>query len=190
MEEKKKLLFLLDIQLFADGEGGDDAGDAGDDNDAGKETVSKAMYDKSAAEISRLKKELKSRMTAEEQAKQVQAEKDQQIKELMDYRTKMQLISGMTESFGKESAEKIAEAIITSDPMKIAESITKAYASSTKALNDELSQLKLASMDKPGEGNNSGDGKSVTKEEFKKMNIDELIELKIKNPELYKELSK
>ena len=99
-------------------------------------------------------------------------------------------ISGMTESFGKESAEKIAEAIITSDPMKIAESITKAYASSTKALNDELSQLKLASMDKPGEGNNSGDGKSVTKEEFKKMNIDELIELKIKNPELYKELSK
>lgn len=178
--------FPLNIQLFADDEGGEgaDGGDGGKDDEI---TISKKQYDKNLSEISRLKKELKAKMTDEEKFNIAQKEKDEKIKELTDFKTKSTLTSGLIESFGKESAEKIADAIIEGDPSKIAEIVAKSYATATKGLQDEISQLKLAAMDKPGDGDNSG-GKELTLEDFNKMTIDEQIALKIKNPELFKTL--
>ncbi len=183
---KFALKFPLNIQLFADDEGGEgaDGGDGGKDDEI---TISKKQYDKNLSEISRLKKELKAKMTDEEKFNIAQKEKDDQIKELTDFKTKSTLTSGLIESFGKESAEKIADAIIEGDPSKIAEIVAKSYETAIKGLQDEISQLKLAAMDKPGDGDNSG-GKEPTLEDFNKMTIDEQIALKIKNPELFKTL--
>ena len=182
---KFALRFPLNIQLFADGDGdGGEGGDGGSDDEI---TISKKQYDKNMSEISRLKKELKAKMTDEEKFNIAQKEKDDQIKELTDFKTKSTLTSGLIESFGKESAEKIADAIIEGDPSKIAEIVAKSYETAIKGLQDEISQLKLAAMDKPGDGDNSG-GKEPTLEDFNKMTIDEQIALKIKNPELFKTL--
>lgn len=181
--------FPLDIQLFAEGGDGGEGGDSGDGG-SHEETVSKAMYDKVAGEVARLKRELKGKMSDEEKSKLAQEEKDKQIKELQDYKFRSELVSGLSDAFGKEASESIAESYLSGDAKKFAEAMSKAFTDSTKALNDEISQLKLKAMDKPGSGSNGGDGGTVTKEQFDKMNIDERIKLKNENPELFKEFMK
>lgn len=178
--------FSLDIQLFAEGEGGGE----GEGGKGAEETVSKAMYDKAAGEIARLKKELRGKMTAEEQAKRAQEEKDEEIKELKEFKLKSELVSGLSEAFGKDVSAKIADSYLSGDANKFAEALSKAFKDSTQALNDEISQLKLKGMDKPGAGSNGGEGGTITKEQFAKMNIDERIALKISNPELFAQFMK
>jgi len=156
-------------------------------------TVSKEVFDKTASELAKLKKELKeiqeANMTAEEKVK-AELEKAQALqatyaKELSKLRAKEIFVSaGLTEN----DYASILDVVVSED-----EEVTKTRAKSMvdlisaqkaaveKAVKAEL----LKGTPKPPTGDG---GSTITKESFQKMGWKERTELKQQNPELYKQL--
>jgi len=157
-------------------------------------SVTKDVFDKTASELAKVKKELKdlqeTSMTADEKLK---AELDKATnaqltyaKELSKLRAKEIFVSaGLTEA----DYNPILDAVVSED-----EETTKARAKSMvdliaaqktaaeKALRAEL----LKGTPKPPAGEVGG---TITKEQFDKMGWKERTELKQTNPELFKQLS-
>ena len=195
MEElNHKFRFPLDIQHFAEGgdDGGGDGGDGGDGgNGAGnsnqEETVSKVLFDKKMSELSNLNKQIKAMQTDEQRAKAEKEETEKTIKELSDFKTKSTIENGLLKvSVSEKEAGDIANAIIEGDFENVSIAFGKALQALEKTKNDEIAALKLQ-IDEPN-GASSAEH-TVTAEEYKKMDLDARIDLKIKDPELYKQLS-
>lgn len=157
-------------------------------------SVTKDVFDKTASELAKVKKELKdlqeTSMTADEKLK---AEMDKATnaqltyaKELSKLRAKEIFVSaGLTESdYGS-----ILDVVVSEDEettktraKSMIDLISAQKAAVEKAVKAEL----LKSTPKPPAG---GGGGAITKEQFDKMGWKERTELKQTNPELYKQLS-
>lgn len=179
----EKMKYVLNLQQFADPGTGD-----GDGNqDPQEELVSKKLFDKQASEIANLKKQLKAKQTDDEAALEAQKEKDRELEELRMYKQKTSIKSGLTaKGISDKEAETIADAILSGEADIIAKAIGENFETSQSALQKEIDTLRLSGIEKPG---GSSDLKETTVEDFAKMDIDQRIELKNSNPELFKILN-
>lgn len=174
---------LTDLQLFAEGgEGGEGEGNNVITPQA-ESTVPKAHYDKLASELAGLKKQIKAKESEEETKAREQAEKDEKINDLLQYKNRSILEKGlMTSGIDSKTVEAISEAVLSGDMEKIAKVFGDAYSKSVSELKKENDALRLVQIDVPNGGTNS---KETTLEDFKKMTVDEQISLKNSNPELF-----
>lgn len=199
MEELKRMLrikeqttrFTLDIQLFAetgDPASGSEPPEGNGDDQEPPATVSKELFDKTSKELASLKKALKAKQTDEERFAAEKEEREARIKELEDFQRKSTLSTSLLKGgVGEKDVDAIADAFIENDPSKVAEAFNKALLNLVNAKDAEIAQLKLNSIEKPSGANGNTE---VTAESFAKMTVDERIELKIKDPELYKQFNK
>ena len=179
----EKMKYLLNLQQFAD----PGAGDGNGNQDPQEEMVSKKLFDKQASEIASLKKQLKAKQTDDEAALEAQKEKDKELEELRMYKQKTSIKSGLTaKGISDKEAETIADAILSGEADAIAKAIGENFEASQSALQKEIDTLKLSGIEKPG---GSSDSKETTVEDFAKIDIDQRIELKNSNPELFKILN-
>ena len=148
----------------------------------------KVALDKALKETGELKKNLRQKMTAQEQEDEAKREQDEQHKayvaSLEEFKHKTEakeryLMQGMS----VEMAAKAAEAEVSGD--------MDALATIQKQHTDSIIRAKEKEWKKSTVGINAGvDGEfSVTKEQFNKMSYAKRVELKKRNPELYKQLS-
>jgi hypothetical protein len=157
-------------------------------------SVSKEVFDKTASELAKVKKELKAlRESSMTDAEKLQAELDKAKetqanynKELSKLRAKEIFVTaGLTET----DYAPILDVVVSEDEettktraKSMVDLIAAQKAATEKAIKAEL--LKGTPKPKPGEGDTG-----ITKEQFEKMNWKERTELKQKDPELFKQLS-
>lgn len=148
----------------------------------------KVALDKALKEVKELKESLRKKMTAQEQEDDAKREQEEQHKayvaslEEFKHRTEAKdryLMQGMS----VEMAEKAAKAEVEGD-MDMLATIQRQH-------TESLIKAKEAEWKKSRPPVNAGmDGEfSVTKEQFDKMNYQKRVELKEKNPELFKKYS-
>lgn len=146
----------------------------------------KVALDKALKEVKELKESLRKKMTAQEQEDEAKREQEEQHKayvaSLEEFKHKTEakdryLLQGMS----VEMAEKAAKAEVDGD-MDALTNIQKQHA-------DALVKEKEKEWKKSTGSINAGvDGEfSVTREQFNKMGYQKRVELKRKNPELYKQ---
>lgn len=184
------LRFPLDIQFYAEESDGE-SGNPDVDSTGEEEVVSKKIYDKMSAELSKLKKEMRQNMSQEEQRRIEMEEKDSKIADLQKQLTLSSMITGLNSTgFDETTVKAISEAYVGSNPDGFVKAISKAV----KELNDnhkrEIENLKLESTPRPAGGTGDGNDKPITQEDFNNMNYMEQIEFKNKNPEIYKKFIK
>ena len=152
--------------------------------------VKKDVFDKTASELAQTKKDLKARMSDEEKAKaeseallkqyKEQAETLQREKNIAT--NKAQFISiGYDEALAQETAEALEKgdfATVFKNQQTVIENVKKVAAGEAMAKTP-------APAGKADEG-----GKTITKAQFKAMNMAERTELYQTNPDLFAELSK
>jgi hypothetical protein len=173
----------LNLQLFAEP---GDGGAGGDDPTTTPETVSKAMYDKLATQYAEAKKQLKAKQTDDEKALEEQRSKDEELEELRAEKKRSTIINGLLkQGIQDEDTTKIAEAILSGDVDKITSTIANMYKNSTTDLQKQIDELKVTGIDTPS---GSTQAKEKTVEDYSKMTLDERIELKNSNPDLFKTL--
>ena len=152
--------------------------------------VKKDVFDKTASELAQTKKDLKARMTEEERAK---AEHDA---ELAEYKTKYEELQ-KEKNIAKNRAEFISAGYDEALAQETAEALEKGdYATvfkNQKAVIENVKKIAKgeAAAAVPTPAGKADEGaKTVTKEQFKAMNMAERTELYQTNRELYNELSK
>ncbi len=155
-------------------------------------SVSKEVFDKTASELAKVKKQLKElqeKSMTDEEKLQAELEKaiesqQQYTKELAKLRAKEIFVeAGLTE----EDYEPLLEVVVTGD-----EETTKTHAKNMvnvieaqKAATEASVKAELLkNTRKPPAGNGGGE---VTKEQFKKMNLIEKQKFAKENPELYEQ---
>ena len=157
-------------------------------------SVSKEVFDKTASELAKVKKQLKElqeKSMTDEEKLQAELEKAKETqanynKELSKLRAKEIFVTaGLTET----DYAPILDVVVSEDEettktraKSMVDLIAAQKAATEKAIKAEL--LKGTPKPKPGEG-----GTGITKEQFEKMNWKERTELKQKDPELFKQLS-
>lgn len=158
-------------------------------------TVNKDVFDKTASELAKVKKQLKElqekSMTDEEklQAELEKAVESQQqyTRELAKLRAKEIFVeAGLTE----EDYEPLLEVVVTGDEETTkthAKNMVKVIEAQRVATEASVKAELLKNTRKPPAGNGEGE---VTKEQFKKMNLIEKQKFARENPELYQEFYK
>lgn len=157
-------------------------------------SVEKSVFDKTASELAKVKKELKAlQESSMTDAEKLQAELDKAKetqanynKELSKLRAKEIFVeAGLTET----DYASILDVVVSEDEettktraKSMVDLIAAQKAAAEKAIKAEL--LKGTPKPKSGEGDTG-----ITKEQFEKMNWKERTELKQKDPELFKQLS-
>lgn len=152
--------------------------------------VKKDVFDKTASELAQKKKDLQARMTEEEKAKAENEALLQQYKEEAETLKKEKTISenkakliaiGYDDSLAAETATAMANgdlATVLKNQQTFVENVKKI------AKGEAMSQVT------PPAGKATDGSKTITKEQFKAMNIAQRTELYQSNRELYDELSK
>jgi len=152
--------------------------------------VKKEVFDKTASELAQSKKDLKARMSDEEKAKietenllkQYKEEAETLRKEKSISENKAKLISaGYDETLAAESAKALVDgdiATVIKNQQTVIENVKKIAKGEA-----------MASTTPPAGKANEGE-RTITKEQFKSMNMAERTELYQTNPELFAELSK
>ena len=156
-----------------------------------KQAVTSASADASKHKhnAEELQEKLNAKMTDEERAKEEAAAHAAAIEqELETLRNEKNVANYKAEltgiGFDGELAQKTAEAINTGDTAKLFEGIRKFIASHDKDLQAK------ALLNNPTLSGGGDAGKTLTKEDFKKMGYKERLELYNKDPETYHELNK
>lgn len=176
-------LIKLNLQLFAEP---DDGGNPSNNPTPPEETVSKAMYDKLATQYAEVKKQLKAKQTDDEKALEEQRLKDEELEELRAEKKKSTIINGLLkQGIEDEDSTKIATAVLSGDVDEITKAITNMHKNSTTDLQKQINELKVTGIDTPS---GSTQAKEKTVEDYSKMTLDERIELKNSNPDLFKTL--
>ena len=172
MKVEKKLLLPLNIQLFADGDGGN-GGDGG--NPPAPKTYSeeeykklqdelgkmKASFDKASSDLADEKKKNKAKMSEDEKKKLEDEEKDKKFKEMETELNKLKLKNSLSKTFEESEIEGIVEAIVSNDTAKLAELIVKSHEEFKKKTMEEAKKEFSKSSNIPG---GSGDGKDDDEE--------------------------
>lgn len=147
--------------------------------------VTKAVFDKKASEASELSKQLKSRMTQDEQAAAQQAETMAALQSELESLRAEKAISEYTAQFlaigyDEKLAKSTASALHKGDMTAMFRNHAVFVAEREKAMKAEL--LKSTPTPPAGDGD-----KGVTKEDIRKMNLAEAAKFARENPERYKE---
>ena len=150
--------------------------------------VAKAVFDKKASEAAELSKQLKSKMTQEEQAAAKQAETLASLQAELEALRADKTISEYTAQFlalgyGEKLAKSTAEALHNGDMATVFKNQATFATEREKALKAEL--LKNTPVPPAGAGE-----KGPSKEEFKKMSLLEKAKFATENPEIYNEFYK
>lgn len=175
MKVEKKLLLPLNIQLFADGDGGN-GGDGG--NPPAPKTYSeeeykklqdelgkmKASFDKASSDLADEKKKNKAKMSEDEKKKLEDEEKDKKFKEMETELNKLKLKNSLSKTFEESEIEGIVEAIVSNDTAKLADLIVKSHEEFKKKTMEEAKKEFSKSSNIPG---GSGDGKEDDDENTK-----------------------
>lgn len=150
--------------------------------------VKKEQFDKAASEAAAYKKQLREKLSADEQA---QAERDEafktmqteletlRIEKAIDLATKKWMGLGYSEALATETAK----AMVSGDTEKVFANHAKFIAEKEKSLRAQM--LKETPTPPAGEGN-----KGMTKEEFRKLTLPEKAAFAKEQPERYKEFYK
>lgn len=158
-------------------------------------SVSKEVFDKTASELAKVKKQLKElqeKSMTDEEKLQAELEKaiesqQQYAKELAKLRAKEIFVeAGLTE----EDYEPLLEMVVTGDEETTkthAKNMVKVIEAQKSATEASVKAELLKNTRKPPAGNGGGE---VTKEQFKKMNLIEKQKFAKENPELYKQFYK
>ena len=148
----------------------------------------KNASDKASSEAAKYKKELRSKQTAEEQeaeakaeAEKLQAEKFENMSKELNH---MKAVNAYQKVIGDgKDIDSLIEAVADADHSLIA----------TVIANEVQRQVKEAKAEwlksRPAINAGSGEESTITQEQFNKMNYHERVELKNKNPELYKKFT-
>ena len=150
--------------------------------------VAKSTFDKKASEAAELGRQLKSRMTEEEQAKAKQAEDMAAMQAELEQLRTDKAVSEYTSQFlgigyGEELAKATAVALQKGDMQTLFKNHMKFTTDRDKALKAEL----LRSTPVPP----AGDGRTgLSKEDFQKMSLADKQKYAAENPEQYKEFYK
>lgn len=144
----------------------------------------KNASDKASSEAAKYKKELRSKQTAEEQEAEAKAEADRRRDEELESLRKELNHNKATAAYKSIQNEKVVESLIEAvsdaDHATIASIIEAEKKAAVKTAQAEW--LKSRPQVNTGTGNEV----SVTKEQFDRMNYAKRVELKRKDPELYK----
>lgn len=144
----------------------------------------KNASDKASSEAAKYKKELRSKQTAEEQEAEAKAEADRRRDEELESLRKELNHNKATAAYKSIQNEKVVESLIEAvsdaDHATIASIIEAEKKAAVKTAQAEW--LKSRPQVNTGTGNEA----SVTKEQFDRMNYAKRVELKRKDPELYK----
>ena len=166
--EKSKLLLPLNIQMFADGDGGN--GDGG--NPPEPKTYSedeykkiqdelskmKASFDKASSDLAEEKKKNKAKMSEDEKRKVEDEEKQKRFDEMETKLKKYELKASLSKCFEETEIDDIVEAVVSNDTSKLAELISKSQESYKKKVQDEAKKEFSKSAKIPG-GNGGDDDK-------------------------------
>lgn len=158
-----------------------------------EKTISKAEYDKLASELAKFKREAKAKerekMSEKERERAEFEDAKKELEALRKENSKSKAISKLSKTKASdELVEGLAEALVSNDMETVVDSIVKLVESVTSESNKELETVKLGATPRPQQGDNTTT-KVPSVEDYKKMTIDERIQLKISNPQLYAVLS-
>ena len=147
--------------------------------------VAKAVFDKKASEVAELNKQLKSRMTQDEQAAAKQAETLAAMQAELESLRSDKAISEYTAQFlalgyGEKLAKSTAEALHNGDMATVFKNQAAFVAEHEKAMKAEL--LKSTPVPPAGIGE-----KLPSKEDVQKMNLVEKAKFAMEHPDVYKE---
>lgn len=147
--------------------------------------VAKSIFDKKASEAADLSKQLKSRMTQDEQAAAQQAEEMASMRAELESLKAEKAISEFTAQFlalgyDEKLAKSTAAALHKGDMAVMFRNHATFVAERDKSMKAEL--LKSTPTPPAGDGD-----KGISKEEFKKMNLAEQAKFARENPEIYNE---
>lgn len=171
--ERFKLPLRLNIQQFADDNGGADNGNG--EGDAPK-TYSqeeydkvqselakfKAALDKTSSELATEKKRAKAKLSEEEKKAQEDEEKNKKFTEMETTIRKYELKDSLSKSFEGETLDSLTDAIIGNDYKKIAEIIAKNHEEFKKVTIENAKKEFSKSSTLPG-GNSSEADDVITK---------------------------
>lgn len=151
--------------------------------------VSKELYDKAASDTANYKKQLRASMSESEQKALADAEK---LKELEDELTQLKTEKTIAENssglvaigYDEKTAKEVATAFMKGDFAAVINAQAKFVDAQKKAVIADA----VKETPRPPVGNDSGT--ALTKEQFKKMNVKEQLEVFEKTPELYNEFTK
>lgn len=152
--------------------------------------VKKDVFDKTASELAQTKKDLRARMTEEEQAK---AENEALLKQYKEQAETLQREKNIATSKAKfisigyddSLAQETAEALEKGDFATVFKNQQTVIENVRKIAKGEAMANTPAPVGKADEG-----GKTISKEQFKAMSLSERTSLYQTNRELYNELSK
>ena len=157
-------------------------------------SVSKEVFDKTASELAKVKKELKAlQESSMTDAEKLQAELDKAKETQANYNKELSRLRAkeifVTAGLTETDYASILDVVVSEDEettktraKSMVDLIAAQKAAAEKAIKAEL--LKGTPKPKSGEGDTG-----ITKEQFEKMNWKERTELKQKDPELFKQLS-
>ncbi len=151
--------------------------------------VSKELYDKAASDTATYKKQLRANMSEAEQKAMADAEKLKALEdELTQLRTEKTIVENskglVAIGYDEKTANEVATAFLNGDFAAVINAQAKFVEAQKKAVVAEA----VKETPRPPVGNDGG--KVLTKEQFKKMNINEQLEVFEKTPELYEEFTK
>lgn len=158
-------------------------------------SVEKSVFDKTASELAKVKKELralKEQTMSDEEKIQEELKKAQEAqttyaRELSKLRAKEIFVeAGLTET----EYSSILDTVISDDEEVTktrAKTMIELIANQKKLAEEKLKKELLKNTPSPRKGEGSS---TISKEDFQKMGWRERVELKQQNPELFRELSK
>lgn len=151
--------------------------------------VSKELYDKAASDTANYKKQLRASMSEAEQKALADADA---LKALQDEVAQLREEKSIAENskglvaigYDEKTANEVATAFLKGDFATVLKAQTAFVDAQKKAVIAEA----VKGTPEPPSGN--GGANVLTKEQFKKMNINEQLEVYEKTPELYNEFTK
>lgn len=158
-------------------------------------SVEKSVFDKTASELAKVKKELKAlkeqtmsdEEKIQEELKKAQEAQTTYARELSKLRAKEIFVeAGLTE----KEYSSILDTVVSDDEEVTktrAKTMIELIANQKKLAEEKLKKELLKNTPSPRNGEGS---LTITKEDFQKMGWRERVELKQQNPELFKQLSK
>lgn len=151
--------------------------------------VSKELFDKSASEIANYKKQLRANMSEAEQKALADAEEKKamqdRIAQLENEKAIAENSKGLVAiGYDDKTANEVATAFMKGDFNAVIQAQAKFVDAQKKSV------IASAVKDTPPPPTDNGNGNVITKEQFKKMSLDEQMKVYNDTPELYKELTK
>lgn len=149
--------------------------------------ISKQLFDKAASELAEAKRQLKAKLTEDEQKEADRAAKEAEREEMLKNLLKEKAVSESKARFlalgyAEDLASEAAAALADNDNEKLFAAQKKYIEAREKAIKGEL--IKDTPTPAVGVG-----GKSITKEQFDAMGYTDRLKMFDEQPELYKEFT-